>query len=682
MIQRLISATARPWVVALGLLALCAASYATMASKLGYHWDDWTIAWYIHFLGPSSFKEAFALDRPLLAPIYLLTTTLIGNSPLHWQIFAVFTRWLACVALWLTLRGLWPEKPLQTAAAASLFAVYPGFRQQYIAITYGNAFILLTLYLASWALMVWSLRKPRWFWQFFLASLILDSFCVFASEHLFGLELLRPIFIWLILSDTIKDPAQRFKRLILIWLPFLIIDALFLVWRIATPTPRAEITLLKDLSNNPGDTLIRVAQTALQDMFQAGVLAWGQILRFDWLSDQTPIIIMKYFAIVSGVLIGVALLLKTQQPDSQHPSSSNRRWAWRAIGLGALGLFAAGVPIWPTNLRIELFFPWDRFTIPMMLGASVLIVGVIELISWFPYQNIILIALISGLAAGMHFQNALSFRRDWLMQRDFFWQLSWRAPAIQPGTVLLTSEMPFPYDWDNSLNAPLNWTFAPEFEGQELPYLIYNVESRLSRGLPELERNSQIEEYLRITPFRGTISQSLVVFFRPPGACLKIIDPVLDRDMPDKPRYFQSVYKFSRPELISPHAQPAAKPPLEFFGPEPERDWCYYFEKAELARQFEDWSQIVELGDQAMKNTRRSFNRRNVIELVPFIEGYAHAGRWDTAYQLTLQALEAWENADLLLCNTWMRIRNSGQLGADGDAAFEKITEMLGCKLK
>ncbi len=67
------------WIVAPGLLVLAAISYGVLISKLGFYWDDWTIAWYIHFLGPESFKEAYALDRPLLASIYQLTTPLLGH---------------------------------------------------------------------------------------------------------------------------------------------------------------------------------------------------------------------------------------------------------------------------------------------------------------------------------------------------------------------------------------------------------------------------------------------------------------------------------------------------------------------------------------------------------------------------------------------------------------------------
>jgi hypothetical protein len=359
------------------------------------------------------------------------------------------------------------------------------------------------------------------------------------------------------------------------------------------------------------------------------------------------------------------------------PNPNRRRWGLQAIGLGLLALLLAGIPIWPTNLRIELFFPWDRFTLPMMLGASLVLAGLFELVSWRAWLSILLVSAAAGLGAGLHFQNALEYRKDWLMQRDFFWQLIWRAPQITPGTILLTSDLPFLYDWDNSLIAPLNWIYAPQLEGSELTYLIYNAESRLSSGLPDLKQDTQIAENLRITPFNGSLAQAVLVFYRPPGSCLKVIDPLNDKNLPDKPRYFKDIYTLSDPSLIQSGVAASAQPP--FLGPEPPHRWCYYFEKAELARQQQDWTALAALGDKALKQDK-GFYKKNVAELIPYIEGYARVGRWERAYELTLDAYQAWENMHIMLCNTWENMRLAGAIDAQGQMTFDKVFETLQCQ--
>ena len=83
----------------------------------------------------------------------------------------------------------------------------------------------------------------------------------------------------------------------------------------------------------------------------------------------------------------------------------------QAIFLGLYALVIAGLPVWVTNLKIALFFPWDRFTMPMMIGASILLVGLIELLTWKRLQSAILVGIAVGIAAGMHFQTALLFAK-------------------------------------------------------------------------------------------------------------------------------------------------------------------------------------------------------------------------------------------------------------------------------
>lgn len=673
----------RPWMALPALLLVCLLAFGVTIRQQGFYWDDWTIVWYIHFLGPSSFPAAFASDRPLLAWIYQITTPLLGESPLNWQAFGVIARWLACGALWWALHGLWPRKPVQAAVVALLFAVYPGFKQQHIAITYGNAFVVLALYLSSWGLMIWSLRRPSKFWPLYLLSLPLALYSVFTAEHFFGLELLRPLFLWIALSELSNQPKRRLKRAVLLWLPYLTIDLAFLAWRISTPTPRAQIMLFDQLMNNPWRAVADLCATIARDVWTASISAWSQVFRFGWLAGQLQGTIICYFAITLGAAAITALVLfgiaRGQQPANGVPDGKERRrWALAAIGLGLFSLLAGGVPVWPTNLRLALFFPWDRFTLPMMFGAALLLTGLIELLSFRLPLGIMLAAAFTGLAAGMHYQVALSFRADWLAQRDFFWQLTWRAPGLQPGTILLTSDLPFEYDWDNSLTAPLNWTYAPHLTGLQLPYLMYNAESRLSSGLEALDEHTQIQEYLRITPFSGSISQAVVGFYRPPGSCLKLIDPRIDQNLPEKPRYFRDIAPFSRLELILLDQQPPAQPPLQYFGPEPAPSWCYYFQKAELARQAGDWDEIVRLGEKAFIS-EKTFSRKNITELLPFIEGYARSKKLSQALEMTRRGYQTWENMAPILCRVWDTISADNNMDMDIQSASREIKGELQC---
>jgi hypothetical protein len=119
---------------------------------------------------------------------------------------------------------------------------------------------------------------------------------------------------------------------------------------------------------------------------------------------------------------------------------------------------------------------------------------------------------------------------------------------------------------------------------------------------------------------------------------------------------------------------PPVKPPAEL-GPEPQHDWCYYFEKADLAYQQEDWQQIVNLGDQAAKS---GLKPAEVSEYLPFIEGFARLGHWDEAVKLTQ---EAWisTNVQSSVCSTWSQIQQGFGMDSLYSTHAKNIQDKLGC---
>jgi hypothetical protein len=98
----------------------------------------------------------------------------------------------------------------------------------------------------------------------------------------------------------------------------------------------------------------------------------------------------------------------------------------------------------------------------------------------------------------------------------------------------------------------------------------------------------------------------------------------------------------------------AALPDSGIFGPEPPRTWCYYFEKADLARQLQDWNAVLQLDKQARQN---GFAPKFGAEYVPFIEANAHTGDWQKALDLSRSAQAMSVEMDPLLCATWSSLR-------------------------
>jgi hypothetical protein len=93
------AASANRWLLPLGVLLLCALSFGPLITALGLYWDDWPSLWFLHFFGPGVFPQAFAADRPVQGWLFLLTTSLVGQSLLAWQVFGILTRWLSGIVL-------------------------------------------------------------------------------------------------------------------------------------------------------------------------------------------------------------------------------------------------------------------------------------------------------------------------------------------------------------------------------------------------------------------------------------------------------------------------------------------------------------------------------------------------------------------------------------------------------
>ena len=81
----------------------------------------------------------------------------------------------------------------------------------------------------------------------------------------------------------------------------------------------------------------------------------------------------------------------------------------------------------------------------------------------------------------------------------------------------------------------------------------------------------------------------------------------------------------------------------------------------------EDWERLVELGDEA-RNLGYSptiAQSNTPHEWLHFIEGYAYAGRWDDAEDLTMLVSDFREDYNPRLCNVWKRI-NENTSPSDG----------------
>jgi hypothetical protein len=621
--------------VPFAILVFLIASFGILIPSLGYYWDDWPMIWLGHLTGTSGYIDALAGDRPFLAGIYLLTTSLLGSAPIAWHILALLSRWLTAVTLWWALKKLWPENEEQVTWIALLFAIYPGFKQQSIAVIYSNGFFLLTAQFLSFGLMLEAIKSSsqRKYWLLTAAGMLSLAACAFSTEYYIGLEMIRPLLIWFMIAKPGEKRMRNILHTLRHWAPYLGTIIVYLIWRVfifefPTYTPET----LDELSINPLQSALELVNNVIQDIFTSGWRAWFNVFRFPSFTELTSKSAMLSWGIIfaaTGLAVIYLIKLHPRKETPTTPHNANR-WSLQAMLLGGVALLFSGAPYWVSGLPVQLRFPWDRFTLSFMLGSAIFLAGFIDWLLRNRLQKIVLVGLIIGMASGANFDTGNTFRRDWMALNDFFWQLTWRAPQLKPGTSVLTHQLPLNYYSDNSLTAPLNWVYAPDNHNTEIPYYMGFTTVREGQSIPAFEDNLPMHQDYRSATFESTTSEAVVIFYSPPG-CLKIVDPAYNADFPIYPRRLTEAFPISHPAQIVRDPEQPAVPPQHIFGAEPEHTWCYYYQKADLARQYQDWNEVVAVGDQAFA---QKYYPEELTELYPFAEGYAKTDDWARALVL------------------------------------------------
>lgn len=665
--------------VPLALLGLCLVSYGLLIPWLGFYWDDLAFQWIAEKLGSGGLARYFASARPVWGLFIRADLFLLGGSPWIWQLFGIFWRWLCAVMLWLLLRLLWPQRSRMAAWSAFLFAVYPGFDQQYIPVNFGHFFMVYTALLFSFGAMLVAVRRLGRFWLWTGLGLVFSAINLLCMEYFYLLDLLRPFLLWWVCGETMRAFGPRLRRVAVLWTPYLGVFLGVSFWRaflFENQTLGNQPKLLGLLAADPLRAGLQLADTILQDFWQVAVQAWYEAFYLPdagVLGGRTTLVYAALTAVTFALVFFYLQRLEEDATDARKPSGR-----FYAGLLGLLAILIAGWPFWLTQLVVGLRQPNSRFTLPFTFGSVLLAAALASLIprraDWLRAG---LLALLVGFSTGYQFQVANQYRRSLDAQRQFFWQMVWRMPELREGTAVLTNDLPIAYVTDNSLTAMLNWVYAPENGSERMSHFLYYPSLRQNTVLQGLQPDRQIIHNYWAATFYGSTSQVVAVYYQPP-ACLRVLDPQVDPANATIPILLRRSAELSSWEWIQPLSEnQAARPPDRIYGAEPSHGWCYYYQKAELARQQADWGTVVELGGQAFGLGEYP---NDPAERYPFIEGYAHTGDWDKAVEQTLEAAAITPLVHPALCRLWERIDTQTQDSERKTAVVQQVQEALGCE--
>jgi len=174
--------------------------------------------------------------------------------------------------------------------------------------------------------------------------------------------------------------------------------------------------------------------------------------------------------------------------------------------------------------------------------------------------------------------------------------------------------------------------------------------------LPSFEHNIPIFFHYRTVNFNGNTSQAIVIYM-PQNGCLRVLDPargdmVVYAKLPDA---LVNAIPLSDPSRILTNT---TKPAIPMFFAEPKHEWCYYFTKAELAQQTDDYQTIVSLGNEAISFGYKPSDQN---EWLVFIKAYALTDQFPAAETISTAALGEDIRIRRGLCSAWKQVQTRVQ---------------------
>ena len=645
-------------------------AYGLLLPLTGFYWDDWPFAWIAKFLGPRVFLPAFAGVRPFLGPIFFVTTSLIPPIPLYWQIFALVIRFISGLSAWFALNQIWPAHKRQVLITSLLFLVFPGYSQHWVAYTHINQeWIPFIFYLLSFGFTARALRKPDKFTSNTLYALLLLIAGVFPTEYFLGLEPLRFLFIWAIISEKVDGFSQRFIQTLKRWWPYLLIWLVNAAWLAYFYTLGTYGSYEVQVVNAPL-TIIQFFSIMGESIWKAGFYIWAHVIVLSATTMTGPTSLLTLALIVITFVFFIFYLSKL---DSS--AGETKTFAVSAILIGLAGILLGRIPSFAAGLPLTLQSSYDRFMISMMLGGSLFVTGLIDLLVRHVRIKTYVFSLLMALGIGQQFFNANIFRRDWAKQQEIYWQLAWRIPAMKPNTALLTDQLPIDYETDLSFTAPINWMYASDYERGNLPYALFYTEKRLGNtSLPSLEPNNEISLPIRRVSFRGSTSQVITIHM-PQNGCLRVLDPARGDQVTHgrQSKFLVAAIPLSDPSNIIVDADQTVQLP---FLSEPDHTWCFYFAKAELASQQRDWAKVIDLIREA---TSLGFQPEDPFEWLTYIEAQALTGNIEAAQNLSKDTFSKDNGIRKGLCEVWKRVQVQSPAGSKAETRVNQILTDFEC---
>ncbi|MEO8355722.1 MAG: hypothetical protein ABI621_07395 [Chloroflexota bacterium] len=611
------------------LLALISGfAYLPRIAELTYYRDDWYFLYNALVSGPKALIAVALHTRPIRGPLYALYFSLFGLDPFPYHMLMYLTRLAGGIGVLWLFHLIWPKQRQTNFFMTVLFLLFPGFLWWVAGFEFQPYVLSVGLQAFSIAFTLKAISSDsvskRLIWT--IAALLSGWVYLALVEYAIGMEAFRLLCVYLYVRR--RGPQQTFVssvgQTLKTSVPHLLVPIVFLIWyqflfdnwRSAQDAG----TQIARLFTSPITMLWRLVEI-FRSVLNVALFAWIVPFYQNFYGNRLKDILLGlvFAAFVIG-LIYIAYKHLRNDPDGEP--NADHGFTRELLWVGLLGTLGGILPVVLAN-RIVTFERISQYTLPASLTGVIFLGGLVY--SVFPKNiRLILIYGLVGLAVLSHHGLAAQAVTEEQTISDFWWQVAWRAPGIKPGTTLVVTYPGIDYAEGNDVVwGPANFIYSPEKQGQT-PVVVPIAASRLEADsiLEIINASRSFEQTdVVIKNISTTLNyKNQLILSQPSGnSCVHALDPRWpDISIHDQSFIHASVQNSKVENILVDGIAPT--PPAYAFGSELPHGWCYYYQKADLARQQGDWEAVARLGDEAQK---LDLHPNDQIEWMPFLQAYA-----------------------------------------------------------
>lgn len=597
--------------------------YAPFIPFLGFYGDDWFFTYIGHFYGFNGLLESKVMERPITGYVHAINYFLLGANVFLWHIAMLIVNLFSSYILFFSLKRIWPRRLLTVTSLTILFSLYPGFLQSPSSPAYLPVKINMAVWITSLAFSIYAVGvKSRL--KFILLTLIALTFQILSFlilEYFLGLEILRlALILYIVKTKTVK-------KIFLQWLPYLFGLFTFVFWRVVLfHSTRNETNISWVLEKFYTDPfwLVKIPFEILYGLASTVLFAYfiPIIIRIPRIPLEFSIIALFSGIISAGLFYFYYNLLEKSKYNQDFSNTPEiKELGKNLLVIGLISVLGALTLIIVSGRPVRLFSAYDRYTVTSIIGVSFIIIGFLFFKITPRLRKLILISIIA-LSITTHTMNGYLYTINWEQQKNIWWQLYWRAPRIKNNAMLifdfppltqknLFSEIINKFNWyrvywvNYQIYGPANLFFNYD----NLSKHNINGDYLLNKDVITKirEKTTEQADELYATYIKGfdknhlSYYQNTVIIVAPSdNSCLWVMDKE-DQILPNNAsETLKSNIIYSDTSKLVENGTPI-NPPASIFGPEPPKTWCYFFQKASLARQLKKWDKLSQLKKEVLQ---------------------------------------------------------------------------------